>query len=164
VSTQRRLVFLARARKMFYLCSWATKSILRHGRHALFAPLTPGRGALRLEKSDLIQPRKIRANECARACRRRSRGTSARDITCDGSVMAETAEICRCDGVMDRIASFSKARKRPLRFRGRCAYAVWYRRRHSQETMTALASILIGILLGAALVGAYLLGRERGRL
>lgn len=30
--------------------------------------------------------------------------------------------------------------------------------------MTALASILIGILLGAALVGAYLLGRERGRL
>jgi hypothetical protein len=28
-----------------------------------------------------------------------------RDITCDGSVMAETAEFCGCDGVMDRIAS-----------------------------------------------------------
>jgi hypothetical protein len=27
----------------------------------------------------------------------------SRDITCDGSVMAETAEIRRCDGVMDRI-------------------------------------------------------------
>jgi hypothetical protein len=27
-----------------------------------------------------------------------------RDITCDGSVMAEVAENCRCDGVMDRIA------------------------------------------------------------
>jgi hypothetical protein len=25
-------------------------------------------------------------------------------ITCDGCVMAETAEICGCDGVMDRIA------------------------------------------------------------
>jgi hypothetical protein len=28
-----------------------------------------------------------------------------RDITCDGSVMHETAEFSRCDGVMDRIAS-----------------------------------------------------------
>jgi hypothetical protein len=28
-----------------------------------------------------------------------------RDITCDGSVTAETAEFCGCDGVMDRIAS-----------------------------------------------------------
>jgi hypothetical protein len=28
-----------------------------------------------------------------------------RDITCDGSVMRETAQFSRCDGVMDRIAS-----------------------------------------------------------
>jgi hypothetical protein len=28
-----------------------------------------------------------------------------RDITCDSSVMQETAELSRCDGVMDRIAS-----------------------------------------------------------
>jgi hypothetical protein len=28
-----------------------------------------------------------------------------RDITRDGSVMAEMAEFCGCDGVMDRIAS-----------------------------------------------------------
>ena len=27
----------------------------------------------------------------------------SRDITCDGSVLAETAEIRRCDGVMDRM-------------------------------------------------------------
>jgi hypothetical protein len=27
-----------------------------------------------------------------------------RDVTCDGTVMAETAEFCGCDGVMDRIA------------------------------------------------------------
>jgi hypothetical protein len=40
----------------------------------------------------------------------RDGGDAARDITCDGSVMAETAEIRRCDGVMDRIASFSDCR------------------------------------------------------
>jgi hypothetical protein len=34
----------------------------------------------------------------------RASGRDGRDITCDGSVMAEMAENCRCDGVMDRIA------------------------------------------------------------
>jgi hypothetical protein len=29
----------------------------------------------------------------------------SRDITCDGCVMAEMAQLRRCDGVMDRIAS-----------------------------------------------------------
>jgi hypothetical protein len=32
--------------------------------------------------------------------------TPFRDITCDGIVMAETAEFCGCDGVMARIDAF----------------------------------------------------------
>jgi hypothetical protein len=35
-----------------------------------------------------------------------------RDITCDGTVMAEMAEICGCDGVMDRITFVLRGRKK----------------------------------------------------
>jgi hypothetical protein len=81
------------------------------------------------EKSDLINKGKfVRTN--ARACRR-CPWASARDITCDGSVMAETAEICRCDGVMDRITCFRRLATGLCRFEVAGAYAVWYPRRHS---------------------------------
>jgi hypothetical protein len=82
----RHLVGFMSGMLLFYICSFATLTVAL--RLEPIDPLTLATRNARWRVLTPIEPRPLG------------------DITCDGSVMAEMAEICRCDGVMDWIACF----------------------------------------------------------